>query len=162
MTDTHIMRMFSYSTRRARASHSTMREGIRLGLIIGAATWLWVAGFDFAGGEPFYTFRFLGGYLGSTLVHFTLCLAYGFAIISAVHGSMKEPTVMFALIFSAILFQAGFVVLTAVLASAGLGQLAWVRFLGGNLMAGGLTYLLIARDHPMSDLFHAAEALQKD
>jgi hypothetical protein len=29
-------------------------------------------------------------------------------------------------------------------------------------MAAALTYLLIARDHPMRDLFHAAEALQKD
>jgi hypothetical protein len=108
------------------------------------------------------TFRFLGGPVGSTLVHVALCVAYGLAVISVVHGSMKEPSLILALIFCAILFQMGFVVLTAVIANVGLGQLAWGRFLGGNVMAAGLTYLLIARDHPMRDLYHAAEARQKD
>jgi hypothetical protein len=162
MNNTHSVQRLSHSTAQTSGSHNTTREGIRLGLIIGAATWLWLAGFDFVAGEPFHTFHFLGGSLGFTLIHFALCLAYGWAIISAVHASTNEPTIIFALIFCTILFQAAFVGLTAMLDNAGLGQLAWGKFFFGNLMAAGLTYVLIARDHPMRELFHTAEAHQKD
>lgn len=156
------MHSSSRSTRRARSSHSTAREGVRLGLIIGLATWLWLAGFDFVAGDPFHTFHFLGGFVGFTLIHFALCLAYGWAIISAVHGSMKEPTVMFALIFCTILFQGAFAGLAAMLDNVGLGQLAWGKFFFGNVMAAGLTYMLLARDHPMRELYHTAESRQQD
>jgi hypothetical protein len=162
MNETHTVRVFSRSTRRERGSHDTIREGIRLGLIIGVATWLWVAGFDFVVGEPFHTLQFFGGFVGFTLMHFTLCLAYGLAIIGAVHGSAKEPTVIFALIFCTILFQTAFAGLAAILDNAGLGRFAWGRVFAGNIMAAGLTYAVIARDHPMRALFHAAEARQKD
>ena len=138
-----------------------MREGTRLGLIIGVTTWLWLAGFDLIRGEPFQTIHFLG-FARFTLIHFALCLGYGLTIISAIHASMKEPTVMFAIIFCAILFQAGFIVLTAMLANIGIGQLAWGQFLIGNFIAAGVTFALVARDHSLRDLFHAAEALQKD
>lgn len=148
--------------RLAQASHSTVREGVRLGLIVGVATWLWIAGFDFAAGTPFYTMQFLGGVVTFTLIHFMLCLVYGVAIISAVHGSGREPTVMFALIFSAILFEAGFAGLTALIANMGLGQLAWSRIFFGNVMAAGLTYSVIAFNHPMRDLYLAAEEHQQD
>ncbi len=69
---------------------------------------------------------------------------------------------MFAIIFCAILFQAAFVVLTAMLANIGIGQLAWGKFLVGNFIAAGVTFALVARDHSLLDLFHAAEALQKN
>ena len=143
-------------------THSTVREGTRLGLIIGAATWLWVAGFDLVKGEPFQTIDFLGGLVPFTLIHFALCLAYGFTIIGAVHASMKEPTVMFAIIFCAILFQAAFVVITAMVSNIGIGQPAWGRFLLGNFIASAITFALVARDHSLRDLFHKAEALQKN
>jgi len=142
--------------------HSTVREGIRLGLTVGAATWLWLAGFDFVRGEPFQTFHFLGGLAAFSLVHFALCLAYGFTIISAVHASMKEPTIMFGIIFSAILFQAAAVIVTAMLANIGIGQLAWGKFFVGNAIAACLTFVLISRNHSLKNLFEAAEALQKD
>ena len=139
-----------------------MREGIGLGLIVGAATWLWLAGFDFVRGEPFETFHFLGGVATFTLIHFALCIAYGFTIISAIHASMKEPTVMFAIIFCAILFQAAVVIVTAMLANIGIGQLAWGKFFAGNAIAAGLTTVLISRHHSLGELFHAAEKLQKN
>ena len=143
-------------------THSTLREGARLGFIIGAVTWLWVAGFDLLKGQPFQTIDFLGGVAGFSLLHFALCLAYGITIIGAVHAAMKEPTVMFAIIFCAILFQAAFVVVTAMLANIGIGQPAWGRFLLGNSVAAALTFALVARDHPLRELFHEAEALQKN
>jgi hypothetical protein len=139
-----------------------MREGIRLGLIVGAATWLWLAGFDLIRGEPFQTFDFLGGLATFTVIHFALCIGYGFTIISAIHASMKEPTVMFGIIFCAILFQAAIVVVTAMLANIGIGELAWGKFFVGNAVAASLTMVLISRNHSLRDLYHAAERLQKN
>ena len=142
--------------------HSTVREGIRLGLIVGAATWLWLAGFDFVRGEPFQTFHFFNGFATFTVVHFALCLAYGITIISAIHASMKEPTVMFAIIFCTILFQAAVVMATAVLSNIGIGDVAWGKFFAGNAIAATLTTVLISRNHSLLDLYHAAEKLQKN
>jgi hypothetical protein len=150
------------SPRHSPARHSTTREGVRLGLIIGVITWLWVAAFDYLRGEPFATVHFLGGFARFSIVHFALCLAYGLTIISALHASMKEPTIMFGIIFSAILFEAAFVILTAMLSNVGIGELAWGKFLTGNLIATAVTFFLIMRNHPLREMFDAAEALQKD
>ena len=139
-----------------------MREGVALGLIVGAATWVWVAVFDVVAGQPFETSQLLGGIATYTLIHFALCLAYGLTIMSGVHASMKEPTVMFAVIFCTILFQGAFVMLTEILANVGVGEFAWGKFLAGNLMAAVLTYVLVNRHHSLRDLYHAAEAHQKD
>jgi hypothetical protein len=157
----HVVPTASSSVRHAPRRHSTVREGTRLGLIIGVTTWLWLAGIDLVRGEPFQTLHFFG-FTRFTVIHFVLCLGYGFTIISAIHASMKEPTVMFGIIFSAILFEAGFVVLTAMIANIGIGDLAWGKFFVGNLIAAAITFALVARDHSLRDLFHAAEALQKD
>jgi hypothetical protein len=143
---------------RASEEHNTTTEGVRLGLVIGVITWLWVAGFDFITGEPFQTLRFFGDVAGFTLLHFLLCVAYGYSIMSAVHASLKEASVIYALIFSSILFQAGFVMLTILLDSFGLGSAAWGRFLGGNLVAAVITYAIVARRHPLLEVFRTAEA----
>jgi len=158
----HIARALSFSSRRAQKPHNTLREGIGLGLIIGAATWLWIAAFDVLAGEPFQTPQLLSGVVSFTLIHFFLCLAYGLTIMSAVHASMKEPTVMFALVFCTILFQGAFVMLTAILANIGIGELAWGKFLAGNIMAAVLTYVLVNRRHSIRDMYHAAEVHTKD
>jgi hypothetical protein len=161
MEHIHVVPRSSSSSRKAPA-HSTMREGISLGLIIGGATWLWLVAFDAIAGTPFETFHLLNGAVGFTIIHFTLCLAYGLTIMSAVHASMKEPTIMFAIIFCTILFQGAFVMLTAILENVGIGELAWGKFLAGNIMAAILTYLLVNRNHSIPALYHAAEAHTKD
>jgi hypothetical protein len=162
MEHIHVVPRPRTASRDEPAPHSTLREGIRLGLIVGAATWLWVAAFDVVAGEPFQTAQFLSGIVIFTAIHFVLCLTYGLTVMSAVHASMKEPTVMFAIIFCTILFQAAFVMLTAILANVGIGHLAWGKFLAGNVMAAILTYVLVNRHHSMRELYHAAEAHQKD
>jgi len=48
------------------------------------------------------------------------------------------------------------------IANIGIGDLAWGKFFVGNLIAAAITFALVARDHSLRDLFHAAEALQKD
>ena len=162
MARIHIVPQRNAPVRRAPEAHNTAREGIRLGLIVGATTWLWLAGIDLLKGEPFSTFHFLGGLAGFTVIHFTLCIGYGLTIIGAVHASMKEPTVMFAIIFCAILFEAAFVMLTAMLSNIGVGDPAWGKFLVGNFIATALTLAVITRRHSLRDLYHAAEALQKN
>ena len=158
----HIAGASSFSSRGAQKPHNTLREGLGLGLIIGAATWLWVAAFDVLTGQPFETLKLLSGVVSFTIIHFVLCLGYGLTIMSAIHASMKEPTVMFAVVFCTILFQGAFVMLTAILANVGVGDLAWGKFLLGNIMAAILTYVLVNRNHSIRDLFHAAEAHTKD
>src|SRR5688500_8804526 len=158
----HVVPGHRTSGSRAPRKHSTRRESLRLGLTIGVMTWLWVAGFDYFRGEPFHTFDFLGGIMRFTLVHFALCIAYGFAIITAVHSSMKESTVIFGIILLAILFQFAAIVVTTMLSNIGIGEFAWGTFLVGNLIATGVTVALISRDHSLRDVFHAAEALQKN
>ena len=137
--------------------HNTTTEGVRLGLVIGVITWLWVAGFDYLTGEPFHTLKFFGGFAGFTVLHFLLCVAYGLSIMSAVHASLKEASVIYALIFTSILFQAGFVMLTILLDSFGLRS-AWGKFLGGNLVALVITYAIVVRSHPLLEVFRTAEA----
>lgn len=158
----HLTPGHSYSSLRAQVSHNTFREGLSLGLIVGVATWLWVAAFDVLADAPFQTFQALSGVAGFTVIHFLLCISYGLTIMSAIHGSMKEPTIMFALIFCTILFQAAFVMLTAILVNVGVGDFAWGKFFVGNVMALVLTYVLIDRHHSLRSLLHAAEARQKD
>lgn len=137
--------------------HSTAREGITLGLIVGVFSYIWVLAFDATIGKPFETFHILGGPVLFTILHFVLCIAYGLAIIALVHAAMESPSVVFAMIFGTILFQAAFVMLTAFLASLGVGELAWGRFLLGNVLTAMLTLLLLTRRHHLRDLFHAAE-----
>lgn len=136
----------------------TVREGIRLGLLVAAVTLAWVTAFDFAVGRPFETIHVLGGAAVFLPIHVTLCVAYGLAIVGAVHSALSTPTVVFAMIFLTILFQAAFVMLTAFTTALGLGALAWPRLLGGNVLAAALTYWFIARRHPLRELYHAAEA----
>jgi hypothetical protein len=162
MEHIHVTRATPLTSRHSQVSHNTVLEGIRLGLIVGVATWLWVAAFDFAAGEPFRTFELLMGTVSFTLIHFVLCIAYGVTIMGFVHASMEEPTVMFAVIFCTILFQGAFVMLTALLSNVGAGDLVWGKFLAGNVMAAILTYVLVNRRHPLVEMFHTAEAHQAD
>ena len=46
---------------------------------------------------------------------------------------------------------------TVLLANVGLGQLAWVRILGGNVIGAVLTFVVLARGHPLKREFEAAD-----
>lgn len=140
----------------ARASdpHDSVREGVRLGLAVGVVTWLWVATIDYVVGAPFQTILALGWY-GFTALHVVLCVAYGIAIMSAVHASMTEPTFIYALIFSWILFHAAFVMLTIMLA-IGDGPVAWLKFFAGNLISAALAVAIVTRRHPLLEIYRRA------
>lgn len=52
--------------------HDTRRDGLRLGLIVGTATWLWVALIDVGASRPLHGFTALGGIVAFTAVHYLL------------------------------------------------------------------------------------------
>src|SRR5881392_3139626 len=115
-----------------RARHPR-REGVLLGLVVATSIWVWLAVVDAIAGQPFRTFAVLGGIASFTLLHYTLCLAYGLAAVAVVQGAS----------FFFFILEFGFVMLTVILSHTGLGQLAWVRILGGNLVGAVITFVML-------------------
>ncbi len=140
-----------------RGNHATVREGVRLGLIIATVIWLWIALVDLVVGHPFHTFGALGGIVGFTIVHFILCTVYGIVLMAVVHGTEDAPSAIFGLIFCSIIFEGAFAMLTGVLATITLGNSAWMALLGGNLIGAAVGFTLIVRTHPLAASLRRAE-----
>ena len=85
--------------------HDTLREGTRLGLIVATAIWLWLAAVDALVGQPGRTFTVLGGIAGFTALHYLLNVAYGIAVMAAVHASEREPSLIIGLAFGGAIKQ---------------------------------------------------------
>ncbi len=140
----------------ATGAHDSQREGIRLGLIVAATTWLWIAVIDALLGQPFHTFNALGGILPFTVVHCLLCVAYGIVLISLVHSAERAPSVIFGLIFGGLLFEGAFAMMTTVIAAA--ANVTWLSIFSANLVAAIVAFALIARTHPLADCLRRGEA----
>jgi len=138
--------------------HSSIREGVQLGLIVATSIWAWLALVDAAAGEPFRTFTVLGGVVPFTILHYLLCLVYGVIAVSAVHRAAREPSLLIAAAFVFFIVEFAFAMLTALLAQVGLGELAWIRILGGNLVGAALTFVLLSRKHSLREELRRAEA----
>jgi hypothetical protein len=155
---TAIMNM-AHSALRPRAMvHETVPEGVRLGLIVATATWLWVAAVDVAAtGRPFHTFTALGGVLIVTVVHYLLNVAYGVALLSAVHGAERMPSLIIGALFGVLLFEVAFAMLTIILAQYVLGEMAWPAVFGGSVIGTAIAAALLARTHPLVAYLRRAE-----
>src|SRR5256886_14108964 len=125
------------------------REGVLLGLVVATSIWLWLAVVDAFAGQPFGPFTVLGGIASSPLLHSALCRAYGLAAVAVVHGAQREPSLLLGASFFFFILEFGFVMLTVILSHTGLGQLAWVRILGGNLLGALVTLVVLWRRHPL-------------
>jgi hypothetical protein len=99
----------------------------------------------------------LGGIALFTVLHYLLCLAYGVTAVAVVHRAAHEPSLIMAAALGFFLISFAFVMLSALLSQVGLGHLAWVRILGGNLVGGILTFFLLSRTHPVLEEFKEAE-----
>jgi hypothetical protein len=137
--------------------HDSMREGLTLGLTVATAIWAWIALVDAIVGQPFHTFTLLGGIVAFTLMHYLLNVAYGVVVVSAIHQSVRAPSVIFGLGFGFLIFEFAFAFLTVGLSNAGLGDLAWIRIFGGNLVGVAIAIGMLARTHPLLTLLHEAE-----
>lgn len=138
--------------------HSSLREGILLGAVVGTGIWAWIALVDVVVGRPFETFSVLGGTARFTALHYALCLIYGVVAVSVVHAASREATLIVGAAFVFFLLEFAFVILSAILSHTGLGALAWVRILGGNVVGAILTFLILWRRHPLVQEFRDGTA----
>jgi hypothetical protein len=156
-------RRIDQSTRRAStacsipAVHDGFREGAALGLTVAASTWLWIAVVDMIAGQPFYTFDLFGGIAVFTPIHCLLNVVYGVAIVSAVHGAARSPSLIYAVGFGLLFLEIVFAFATVALASFGLGDLAWVRIFSASLVGAAMALLLVGRRHSLVELLHVAD-----
>jgi hypothetical protein len=149
----------SHSVLPSRATiHDTGREGIRLGLIVASATWLWIAAVDVvATGRPFHTFTALGGVVVVTIVHYLLNVTYGVVLLSFVHGAERTPSLIIGALFGTLIFEVAFAMLTIILAQYALGSTAWLALFGGSLIGTAIAVALVARTHPLVAYLRCAE-----
>ncbi len=143
-------------------THSSWSEGARLGLVVATAIWLWIAGVDLVAGEPLHTFTVLGGVAGFTLVHYFLNLIYGVVVLSAIHRAERELSLVIAVALGFLIVELAFAMLTVLLSHLGLGQLAWVRILGGNLVGVVIALLVLSRRHPLAAELRKAETHEEE
>ena len=137
--------------------HSTRNEGIRLGLVAGTVTWLWVALVDVVAGRPWHTFSMLGGLIAFTIVHYLLNVTYGTVLLSVVHGAERAPSLIFAAIFGLLMFEGAFAMFTSILAQNSVGGVAWVGIAGGSLIGTAVAITLVSRTHPLVHYLRRAE-----
>jgi hypothetical protein len=138
-------------------THNTRNEGVRLGLIVGTATWLWVALVDVVARRPWHTFTMLGGLLVFTAIHYLLNVTYGMVLVSAVHGAERAPSLIIGLLFGVIMLEGAFAMFTNVLVQP-VGDVAWFGIAGGSLIGTAVAIALVSRTHPLLDYLRRAEA----
>jgi hypothetical protein len=136
---------------------SVLDEGTWLGLVMAAAIWFWLALVDAAAGQPFHTLDVLGGVVPATLAHVVLNVLYGIVLVTAVRSSARVPSLIIAVIFGLVMLEVGFAMLSVMLGQAGLGQLTWLRILGGSFVGLAVAFVLLARRYPLADRLRAAE-----
>jgi hypothetical protein len=136
---------------------SVVDEGTRVGLVMATAIWLWLAIVDAVAGQPFHTLGVLGGAVPATLAHVVLNILYGIVLVTALRGSARAPSLIIAVIFGLVMLEVGFAMLSVMLGQAGLGQLTWLRILGGSFVGLAVAFALLARRYPLADRLRAAE-----
>ena len=140
--------------------HNSLREGATLGLIVATSIWAWLAVVDAIAGEPFHTFTVLGGIALFTAIHYLLNVAYGVVIVSVIHGAAREPSLAVAVSVGLLYLEIWFAMVTVLLSHLGLGDLAWVRILGGSLVGSVISIVFLSRTHPLATELRRAEAAE--
>jgi len=127
-------------------------------VIVAATIWVWLAVVDAVAGQPFRTFLVLGGIPLFTVLHFVLNVVYGVVVVWAIHGAAREPRLLLAAAFGFLIVEFAFAMLTVVLSQIGLGQLAWVRIIGGNLVGSVVAFTILSRTYPLAKELRKAES----
>ena len=142
--------------------HDSLREGARLGLVVATSIWVWLVVVDAVVGEPFRTFTVLGGVALFTAMHYLLNVAYGALIVAAIHGAVREPSLVMAVAFGFPIVEFVFALVTVLLSHLGLGELAWVRIFGGSLIGTAIAIVILARRPPLAAEVRQAEEEDND
>ena len=72
------------------------------------------------------------------------------AIVSAVHGAAREPSLAIAVVFGVVTLEIAFAMLTVLLSHLGLGALAWLGIFGGSLVGMAIAICVVSRRHPLA------------
>jgi hypothetical protein len=136
---------------------SSLREGARLGILVAAGIWVWLAVVDAVSGEPFRTFAVLGGIVPFTVAHCILNIAYGLVIVAAMRGAARAPSLIIAVLVGIVMLEIALTMGTVLLAETILGPLAWVRILGGSLFGTAIIIAVLARRYPLIAMLREAE-----
>ncbi len=149
-------------------THSTVREGITVGVLGALAVAVWFLIVDSIGGRPLHTPALLGAILtratdpmaaaaGSgrlmlaaiyTPIHFILFALFGVLVVFILHRAPKVPSLLMLAMLLFAAFEVGFSGLVAILSQTGLGDLAWYQVAVGNLIAVGVMAWYLIRRHP--------------
>jgi hypothetical protein len=144
------------------AKHNTIREGIRLGLVVATSIWIWIAAVDAIAGEPFRTFQVLGGTASFTVMHYVLTVAYGMVIMAGMHSAMREPSLIGGVAMGFVMIEFGFAMVTVLLSHVGLGDLAWLRVFGGSIIGAAVAFAILMRRHPLATVLRRAGMEETD
>ncbi len=159
--------------------HRILREGFLAGIIGATSVAAWFLIVDSIVSEPFFTPAMLGSALfwgesdptqvaiafpqvvGYTMVHVIAFLVVGMVAALLTYEIELFPTTLFLAVVAFAVFEVGFYVVLAVLATPILGALAWYNVAIGNaIAAGGMGYYLWRahpklreelREHPLGD-----------
>jgi hypothetical protein len=134
-----------------------MREGVSLGLLVAAITWVWIAVVDAIAGQPFHTFTILGGVATFTVLHCLLNIGYASAIVAAVRGAARTPSLIIGVIFVFLIMEVGFAMMTALISTIGASNAIWLGIFGGSLISALTLFGILSRRYPLLDRLHAAE-----
>ncbi|MDQ3949592.1 MAG: hypothetical protein M3282_04530, partial [Gemmatimonadota bacterium] len=104
----------------------------------------------------FRTFTVLGGIASFTVIHYLLNVTYGLAIVSLIHGAVRQPSLLFAVGFGFLMMEFAFAMVTVMLSHV-LGELAWVRIFGGSLIGAAIAIIILSRRHPLAAQLRQAE-----
>lgn len=138
------------------AAAPTRHAGLRIGLLVAAATWCWVAAVDLFLGEPLRTASVLGGIVTFTTVHLVLCLAFGSALTGLMNGAMDEPGLVLSVVFGTLLLEVAFALLTIFVSMTSLGATAWPRIFVGSIVGSLVALATLARWYPVRQLLERA------
>jgi hypothetical protein len=134
-----------------------MPEGVKVGLSMATGIWIWIALVDAVAGQPFHTFSVLGGVVAFTVVHFLLNVIYGITLVSIARNAVRAPSLIIGLIFTFIIFEVAFGMVTVLLSNAGVGSIAWPAIFGGNAIGVAIAAGILYRRYPFADVLHRAE-----
>ena len=144
-------------------------EGIRAGLVGAATIALWFLALDTLAGRPFYTPTVLGTalfrggegldtsgalapslemVLSFTWVHVLVFLLIGVAAARLLLLAERDPSFGFGVLLLLVVFEAGFFLVSMVVAEPVVRAVAWPAVLVGNLLAAAAMGAVFWRRHP--------------
>ena len=122
------------------------KRGVQLGLIVGSATWVWLALLDFAEGHPFRSFDTLGGVTAFTVVHAGVSVTFGVALLSTVAEPAHMGGLISPLFLGVIACEGGLATLMN-LFGIRVVSVAWLASLAGSLVGAAFVMMLFCRMH---------------